>query len=69
MSFHRKTVDILNDVSHWGDTKYSFDQENFKIVEDLNNENDAEIDEPLAVEVKGLQNPLENPDNLTIYYK
>ncbi|XP_077298012.1 uncharacterized protein LOC143919530 isoform X2 [Arctopsyche grandis] len=69
MNFHRTTVNILNEVAHWGEDKFSFDQDNFCIEEDSLVATEAETDEPIAVEVKGIQNPLESPDSMTLYYR
>lgn len=69
MNFHRTTVHLLNEIAHWGEIKFSFDQENFCIEQDLQVGAESEADEPISVEVKGINNPLENTDSMTLYYR
>ncbi|KAK9732398.1 NHL repeat [Popillia japonica] len=69
MNLHRNTSKILDDISHWGETRKIFDSDNFKLEEDNEGLN-SEVEESQARNGFRMgNNPLENTDALITYYK
>lgn len=65
---HKDTSALVDDIIHWGESRAVFDQETFTLEEDtesIYNETEEEDNESVRI----FQNPLENMETLSMYYK
>nr|CAD7421331.1 unnamed protein product [Timema poppensis] len=76
LSLHRSTAELLDEVSHWGEARPTFDQENFRIdlQDDLANGTNADdaddIDENSVDEARKFKPELiKNADDMCLYYR
>lgn len=65
---HKETSTLVDDVFHWGETRTIFDPDTFTLDEDSEGIYN-ELEEETINGVRILQNPLDNTDTLTAYYR
>lgn len=68
VNLHKETCFLTDEISKWNETRIIFDPDTYKIEQDTEAVSNT-LDDKTPNGVRVFQNPLENPDTMSAYYK